>query len=828
MQRSSGSTPIASRHSAPLSYSRSATPAGSAYSNNPPPRHHDTVANYVADEEAAELPFTMPQSTVLRPRPATASDLGGGGSQMAASASGNQHSVKSDAPERTSSNSRVPVTKRDSGVAPSDRRSAPQSSHHGSDTGMGEWGRGGLFDARPMPLRQPSNSQPRQPSTTSAASEPFTPDPPQAQPDRRRTGNPDYIDEDNLSHYSSLKVRIVEYLRRTLVPMHRKGKVTRYEMISLCSEVCKSFVEERGLDEETMEGMSTEKLPVEDEMLLSSLLLANMRDKQRREAEKELTSFTDALRDAKMEDARKLQERLFQENIAELQKEREALSNARKEFAEQQAQILSQARHVNEFREGAGGAPLPDYVPMMSMPKAGPESVQQSKGPNSSLVPVPRPPTDSLFQSVTYTVSGRLPTAHTHFNPRIGDQHLRVSINSPPIQESDADIVVSCTVSTRTPVTLTWWLAYGPRKQVLNLDKMYNDRLATTYQISETSFILIFRQGSLVPGWEYTVCLGVTSVTGSVVSAKTSFKVPPEIGRRDPNEDQRKLRMYVGDLHEYVGRDLVGGADAFDGPASPGGNSVASPNPYTGRTQDMYYADDDINEDEYIQQQRRFNMHMGSNKHAADETSHQGQYDVYDGTTGHEAGYRGVVHGRALDKLGGHQNYSDQQIYEEEHTNGIEQDGELDVSEGEMSGSQGSNSYNLARRRSSRRGKAQRSRARNENGSRRGASATTVYPAGQRPGVRGDLNPSFQKPVSEEAPTYQEQLRMFFTDQVMPLYYLSPNPSISEESFNSLVKNIARRFWYAYDRRQTVTDNIKREIIMCIKDEIGQYALVTE
>eukprot|EP00658_Telonema_sp_P-2_P010511 TRINITY_DN13962_c0_g1_i2.p1 TRINITY_DN13962_c0_g1~~TRINITY_DN13962_c0_g1_i2.p1 ORF type:complete len:145 (+),score=20.40 TRINITY_DN13962_c0_g1_i2:186-620(+) len=97
----------------------------------------------------------------------------------------------------------------------------------------------------------------------------------------------------------------------------------------------------------------------------------------------------------------------------------------------------------------------PGKSPPTSRSTAGESAVRPAGGPSSSLVPVPRPPTDSLFQSVTYTISGRIPNAHTHFNPRIGDQHLRVSLNSPAIQESDADIVVSCSVSTRTPVTLT-------------------------------------------------------------------------------------------------------------------------------------------------------------------------------------------------------------------------------------------------------------------------------------------------------------------------------------------------------------------------------------
>lgn len=65
--------------------------------------------------------------------------------------------------------------------------------------------------------------------------------------------------------------------------------------------------------------------------------------------------------------------------------------------------------------------------------------------------------------------------------------------------------------------------------------------------------------------------------------------------------------------------------------------------------------------------------------------------------------------------------------------------------------------------------------------------------------------------------TYHESLKEFIETQVQPLYSLSSNPSISEEHFRVVVKDVARTFWFSHPPDQILTEDIKRSIVKDVK-----------
>ena len=72
----------------------------------------------------------------------------------------------------------------------------------------------------------------------------------------------------------------------------------------------------------------------------------------------------------------------------------------------------------------------------------------------------------------------------------------------------------------------------------------------------------------------------------------------------------------------------------------------------------------------------------------------------------------------------------------------------------------------------------------------------------------------------EQRSNYHEALKEFLETQVQPLYFLSANPSISEEQFKVVVKDVARTFWFSYPPEQSLTEDIKRTIVQKVKDGI--------
>ena len=70
--------------------------------------------------------------------------------------------------------------------------------------------------------------------------------------------------------------------------------------------------------------------------------------------------------------------------------------------------------------------------------------------------------------------------------------------------------------------------------------------------------------------------------------------------------------------------------------------------------------------------------------------------------------------------------------------------------------------------------------------------------------------------------TFQEQLRDFFVHQVEPLYFLSANPSLSEQSFKHAVRGVSKAYWFSQPSDATVTDDLKRAIVRDVKIAVAK------
>lgn len=192
------------------------------------------------------------------------------------------------------------------------------------------------------------------------------------------------------------------------------------------------------------------------------------------------------------------------------------LQSTRKELSLQDQDILRELvkLHRDSTRRVPRARPRYQSPPRPHSPRAG-------GGATGFAAPAP---SSSLFSSVSYTVAGTFPAAPPGVAP--SDAALRVTLAPPIVADSEQDVVLVGSVQSRSSVALCWWLSYGPQRIVLNLDKMYASHLVTTFQVSENSFILTFRKGSLVPQWEYFVHLSVTSADGATAAAQASFLVP--------------------------------------------------------------------------------------------------------------------------------------------------------------------------------------------------------------------------------------------------------------------------------------------------------------
>jgi hypothetical protein len=363
--------------------------------------------------------------------------------------------------------------------------------------------------------------------------------------------------------------------------------------------------------------------------------------------------------------------------------------------------------------------------------------------------------------SVTYTVAGTFPGPPDAALAATRD--IRTALSPPAIVNSDDDIVITAALHAPRPVTLCWWLAYGPTCIVLNLDKLYANGMVTTFQVAENAVVLTIRGGSLVPGWSYAVHLDVTDAqTKQTASAQTTFEVPTS----------DYLQMTSPGAH------LVG--------SGTGGPSAIVP-PGIGSATDLA-----ARREEYLRAKRSGQSVYGP--------GWLGLGYVGDGELG-------SLKEPSPDRRGG-------QV--------------LDVGSG-ASTSAGKpapgtvTSISRVNRASSPTKKATSSVgavATSNAGSPPPASSSTAVPLSPAGPSGAAASPTVGGGGSSTAApqgTFQEQLRDFFLHQVEPLYYLSANPSLSEQAFKAAVRGVSKTYWFSQPSSATLTDDLKRTIVRDVK-----------
>jgi hypothetical protein len=104
--------------------------------------------------------------------------------------------------------------------------------------------------------------------------------------------------------------------------------------------------------------------------------------------------------------------------------------------------------------------------------------------------------------------------------------------------------------------------------------------------------------------------------------------------------------------------------------------------------------------------------------------------------------------------------------------------------------------------------------ARTQNGA---AAASTPAAATIDAAAQGEAASSAKQPPPKSSGTFQEQLRDFFVHQVEPLYYLSANPSISEQSFKAAVRGVSKQYWFSQPAATQLSEDMKRQIVKDVK-----------
>jgi hypothetical protein len=159
----------------------------------------------------------------------------------------------------------------------------------------------------------------------------------------------------------------------------------------------------------------------------------------------------------------------------------------------------------------------------------------------------------SLFSKVTYMVAGTFPKPPSRQAPA---SPIRVSLVNPTVASPEQDILVAGHIFSKHPVSLCWYLSYGPRRIMLNLDQLYEEKAVTTFQVSDTGILLTVRAGTLVTGWDYYLHLTVSSgVVGVSAHAQTCFTIPPSQAfaqRAAEWSTARNKELNASTMHSYA------------------------------------------------------------------------------------------------------------------------------------------------------------------------------------------------------------------------------------------------------------------------------------
>lgn len=639
------------------------------------------------------------------------------------------------------------------------------------------------------------------------------------------------------------KVKAIDFLRRALLPLSRRGELTREDMVVVCSTVCTAYVAECGHSEAFLEATDAAPLARADEALLTTLLLSTLKDLSAIKAGGLQTGAAATTTPSGINNSTALSNTTHNNRADAGAQTSRAGSLLHRSGASEASE-----GHREYYMRSDG------VVERVPSPQRGQhhhhhhDNHHHHHQQQQQQLAVSGPP--PLFESVSYTISGAFPRGVSNSayiggggggglrraggggGGRAGANNggalvpyggpnnssinqpmmLRVSLTCPTVQDTEMDTVVIGTVASPSPVALTWWLGYGPQRTVLNLDKLYGSGRAATYQISETSFILSLRAGALVAGWDYSVYLSAATADGTAASAATSFVIPSLSG------------------DDYLRGPPLG----IDGGGPLALAASAAANPFTARTRNGYFADEDVGADEGSARAARFGRPPGygggggSEHHslsgggypprgdgggAFDDDSHG--YDLYYGSATAAPRYADAVYGKPRDAMGGTSLYYDQRDYS---TNAARREAQAAAEREQrreamrlMRGGSAFDDADLGA----------------AGGGGRTPSASALALGSGAAGVRGQVDPHFVPPIAPMAATYQEQLRYFFIEHIEPLYYLSPNPAMPEEAFKAIVKDTARRYWFAYEKDQPLTDALRREIVEAIKTRIAHSMLLT-
>lgn len=314
-----------------------------------------------------------------------------------------------------------------------------------------------------------------------------------------------------------------------------------------------------------------------------------------------------------------------------------------------------------------------------------------STAPGSTLTPeaIDAAANASIFKAVHYTVAGRFPTTPPASSTDASSS-LEVSLTSPNMTSSEHDVVIIGRIHSKVPVTLTWWLAYGIHRHVLDMDALYLNRCVSTYQVSPNGFILTIRSGALVEGWDYFVHLTVNAdLLGKTAYAQASFHLPSAFRR-------------VSELEKFA-RQQTSGMNAFTA---------------------GYYGDEEF----------------------------------------------GALSPEPLRGGGGAAPSSS--------TPPPQADGG-------------------------------------------GPTTPGGTPAPAAANWRTRTTPPPQHATRTFlGMTYQEQLRAFFLEQIEPLYFICETPNLPHMEFKTIVKDVARKFWFARPADATVDDVLRKEIVLLVKQAL--------
>eukprot|EP00758_Cryptobia_borreli_P005378 Tbor_TRINITY_DN4863_c0_g1::TRINITY_DN4863_c0_g1_i11::g.1483::m.1483 len=584
--------------------------------------------------------------------------------------------------------------------------------------------------------------------------------------------------------YNTKKFKIVSYLRDLLLPLFKRGQITRKDTVVACSAVVLEFMREMNLHTADMLISSPDSAPsAEEKKLLFNLLLSAVCDLEQFKVNRvnyETEKYpNDALslamknireKDKAEEEQRTNKTLQKEEQIKTLRHKLMELAACRtlrpEQLVEMEQRLLKGDEEVIDFlintriTNVGSGLQNPDDSPpfklrdniiitnppdVMSVLSGKPLLVRNNEGLVADIeaerlrAAVTNPTAEgevSIFNSVSYVIGGTFPEIVTNSSPRRLDNNrypVNVVLNCPLYHDPECDVVVIGSVTMNPPITavdMSWLIAYGPDRTVMNLDKMFENKLVTTYQIGNSSFILAFKAGSLLPGWDYFVYLGV-------VPANTS----------------------QGDQTSYDGQDQLVSAQAeftiiSDDMVLPGEetyNDIDNNNDTNGQFQ----LENPNNEGD-IQQQTYDDPNIYNNNRMLcyDNQQMPPQADMQN--TPSDPSYQGP--------------YDNQQYNIENQIEGVYEYYDSPDAKGKT------------------------------------ASGFLALPNDKQASISNYFQP------------FQEQLKLFIKDHIEPLYTICDTPVITEEEFKVLLHNTCMEYAMKYQPSQVLTTDITRDIILSVKE----------